>query len=184
MFLRSIRTSTILCSPSRGAITFRFTSSTWKLVNYKVTWLKHTESQVHIGTFFLQNFFRRAVVHKLKYECKNGSNCCSVQSGHRPRCQYCRMTKCREMGMKDEYINRMGRNRKRHMRLTLTLCNITYVSGWFSWTSECLSFLSFEFYSFYYLNKSAEFKQFNSSSHHHISQVRWLRRSLSLIFSC
>jgi len=59
-----------------------------------------------------KNFFRRAVVHKLKYECKNGSNCCSVQSGHRPRCQYCRMTKCREMGMKDEYINRMGRNRK------------------------------------------------------------------------
>lgn len=63
-----------------------------------------------------KNFFRRAVVHKLKYECKNGQGICSVQSGHRPRCQYCRMSKCREMGMKDEYINRMGRNRKSSLK--------------------------------------------------------------------
>lgn len=59
-----------------------------------------------------KNFFRRAVVHNLKYECKTGNEKCSVQAGHRPRCQYCRMQKCRHMGMKNEYINRVGRSRK------------------------------------------------------------------------
>ena len=60
----------------------------------------------------LQNFFRRAVVHKLKYRCKIGAGSCSVLAGHRPRCQFCRMQKCRNMGMKDEYINRINRQRK------------------------------------------------------------------------
>ena len=50
--------------------------------------------------YFFQNFFRRAVVHNLNYECKIGQENCSVQAGHRPRCQYCRMKKCRDMGMK------------------------------------------------------------------------------------
>ncbi|CBY18246.1 unnamed protein product [Oikopleura dioica] len=59
-----------------------------------------------------KNFFRRAVVHKLKYKCKIGSSNCSVLAGHRPRCQFCRMQKCRSMGMKDEYINRINRQRK------------------------------------------------------------------------
>ncbi|CAG5114102.1 Oidioi.mRNA.OKI2018_I69.chr2.g8173.t1.cds [Oikopleura dioica] len=59
-----------------------------------------------------KNFFRRAVVHKLKYRCKIGAGSCSVLAGHRPRCQFCRMQKCRNMGMKDEYINRINRQRK------------------------------------------------------------------------
>lgn len=59
-----------------------------------------------------KNFFRRAVVHNLKYECKIGTGGCSVQAGHRPRCQFCRMQMCRKMGMKNEYINRVGRSRK------------------------------------------------------------------------
>jgi len=53
-----------------------------------------------------KNFFRRAVVHHLKYECKTGQRNCSVRTGHRPRCQYCRLSKCKDAGMKTDYINR------------------------------------------------------------------------------
>ena len=34
------------------------------------------------------------------------------------------------MGMKDEYINRMGRNRKRHLRLRLFFCNVMFCYIW------------------------------------------------------
>jgi hypothetical protein len=53
-----------------------------------------------------KNFFRRAIVHKLSYECRTGNQQCSVKTGHRPRCQYCRLMKCQESGMLAHYINR------------------------------------------------------------------------------
>jgi len=61
-----------------------------------------------------KNFFRRAVVHGLKYECKSSNHKCSVKVGYRPRCQFCRLAKCKEAGMKTDYINRgRGANRSR-----------------------------------------------------------------------
>ena len=48
-----------------------------------------------------KGFFKRSVRKNLVYSCR-GSGLCPIDRVHRNRCQKCRLTKCLEMGMKRE----------------------------------------------------------------------------------
>ncbi|KAI6184718.1 CBN-NHR-33 protein [Aphelenchoides bicaudatus] len=48
-------------------------------------------------------FFRRTVVHKLKYKCKTNGNCVVLKE-LRKACSFCRFEKCKSIGMSAEHI--------------------------------------------------------------------------------
>ncbi|XP_069062403.1 nuclear receptor subfamily 2 group C member 2 [Pleurodeles waltl] len=50
-----------------------------------------------------KGFFKRSVRKTLTYSCRSSQNCI-VNKHHRNRCQYCRLRKCLEMGMKMESV--------------------------------------------------------------------------------
>ncbi|XP_069499523.1 nuclear receptor subfamily 2 group C member 2 isoform X3 [Ambystoma mexicanum] len=50
-----------------------------------------------------KGFFKRSVRKSLTYSCRSSQNCI-VNKHHRNRCQYCRLRKCLEMGMKMESV--------------------------------------------------------------------------------
>lgn len=48
-----------------------------------------------------KGFFKRSVRKSLTYSCRSNQDCV-VNKHHRNRCQFCRLRKCLEMGMKME----------------------------------------------------------------------------------
>ncbi|CAG5098980.1 Oidioi.mRNA.OKI2018_I69.XSR.g16141.t1.cds [Oikopleura dioica] len=65
-----------------------------------------------------KGFFRRTVLSKLEYVCKNGLDKCdlAVVDHPRQRCQKCRLRRCEEAGMRDQYVRRK-KNRTRTQRI-------------------------------------------------------------------
>nr|XP_045371322.1 nuclear receptor subfamily 2 group C member 2 isoform X3 [Camelus bactrianus] len=52
-----------------------------------------------------KGFFKRSVRKNLTYSCRSNQDCI-INKHHRNRCQFCRLKKCLEMGMKMEYCKR------------------------------------------------------------------------------
>ncbi|CAB07671.2 Nuclear hormone receptor family member nhr-127 [Caenorhabditis elegans] len=52
------------------------------------------------------SFFRRSVVSKIKYQCKDGKKRCQIRYLDRHFCRYCRFSKCVKAGMKAEKIQK------------------------------------------------------------------------------
>ncbi|XP_048462670.1 nuclear receptor subfamily 2 group C member 2 [Rhincodon typus] len=50
-----------------------------------------------------KGFFKRSVRKNLTYSCRSGQDCI-INKHHRNRCQFCRLRKCLEMGMKMESV--------------------------------------------------------------------------------
>ncbi|XP_053932942.1 nuclear receptor subfamily 2 group C member 2 isoform X2 [Cuculus canorus] len=50
-----------------------------------------------------KGFFKRSVRKNLTYSCRSNQDCI-INKHHRNRCQFCRLKKCLEMGMKMEYL--------------------------------------------------------------------------------
>lgn len=48
-----------------------------------------------------KGFFKRSVRKNLTYSCRSNQDCI-INKHHRNRCQFCRLKKCLEMGMKME----------------------------------------------------------------------------------
>lgn len=48
-----------------------------------------------------KGFFKRSVRKNLTYSCRSSQDCI-INKHHRNRCQFCRLKKCLEMGMKME----------------------------------------------------------------------------------
>lgn len=48
-----------------------------------------------------KGFFKRSIRKKLGYSCRGNKNC-EVTKHHRNRCQYCRLQKCLQMGMRSD----------------------------------------------------------------------------------
>ncbi|CAL8129891.1 unnamed protein product [Orchesella dallaii] len=49
-----------------------------------------------------KGFFKRSIRKKLGYSCRGNKNC-EVTKHHRNRCQYCRLQKCLQMGMRSDF---------------------------------------------------------------------------------
>lgn len=65
-----------------------------------------------------KGFYRRTVLSTLEYVCKNGLDKCdlAVVDHPRQRCQKCRLRRCEEAGMRDQYVRRK-KNRTRTQRI-------------------------------------------------------------------
>nr|7XV9_A Chain A, Nuclear receptor subfamily 2 group C member 2 [Homo sapiens]7XV9_B Chain B, Nuclear receptor subfamily 2 group C member 2 [Homo sapiens] len=50
-----------------------------------------------------KGFFKRSVRKNLTYSCRSNQDCI-INKHHRNRCQFCRLKKCLEMGMKMESV--------------------------------------------------------------------------------
>lgn len=50
-----------------------------------------------------KGFFKRSIRKNLAYSCR-GSKDCTISKAHRNRCQYCRLQKCLQAGMKSESV--------------------------------------------------------------------------------
>uniref|UniRef100_A0AC35UBR1 Nuclear receptor n=1 Tax=Rhabditophanes sp. KR3021 TaxID=114890 RepID=A0AC35UBR1_9BILA len=61
-----------------------------------------------------KGFFRRSVSKEKKYNCLKDKNC-PIYSTNRNRCQFCRLNKCKEVGMCDEIIISKQKSNKRKM---------------------------------------------------------------------
>lgn len=48
-----------------------------------------------------KGFFKRSIRKQLGYQCRGTKNC-EVTKHHRNRCQYCRLQKCLEKGMRSD----------------------------------------------------------------------------------
>lgn len=82
-----------------------------------------------------KNFFRRAIVHGLVYHCKTSKFDCCVTWNHRPRCQWCRLERCKRSGMKPQYINRTRPGKKNELPKNIRLYIKDLEKSWTESTS-------------------------------------------------
>ena len=69
-----------------------------------------TASGNHFGVLSCEackSFFRRSIRASARYACR-GSRTCAIEKHTRNRCQYCRLQKCVETGMRKEGVCKLG----------------------------------------------------------------------------
>ncbi|KAM8995336.1 nuclear receptor subfamily 2 group C member 2 isoform 1-T1 [Ara ararauna] len=80
----------------------------WTMINWHV--LKGSDDLIDLGRHYgavscegCKGFFKRSVRKNLTYSCRSNQDCI-INKHHRNRCQFCRLRKCLEMGMKMESV--------------------------------------------------------------------------------
>ncbi|KAM4654086.1 nuclear receptor subfamily 2 group C member 2 isoform 1-T1 [Amazona ochrocephala] len=80
----------------------------WTMINWHV--LKDSDDLIDLGRHYgavscegCKGFFKRSVRKNLTYSCRSNQDCI-INKHHRNRCQFCRLRKCLEMGMKMESV--------------------------------------------------------------------------------
>ncbi|XP_061218492.1 nuclear receptor subfamily 2 group C member 2 isoform X1 [Neopsephotus bourkii] len=80
----------------------------WTMINWHV--LKDNDDLIDLGRHYgavscegCKGFFKRSVRKNLTYSCRSNQDCI-INKHHRNRCQFCRLRKCLEMGMKMESV--------------------------------------------------------------------------------
>ncbi|XP_057273480.1 nuclear receptor subfamily 2 group C member 2 isoform X3 [Pezoporus wallicus] len=94
-----------------------YLNSAWKNINLYFNWtminwhvLKDSDDLIDLGRHYgavscegCKGFFKRSVRKNLTYSCRSNQDCI-INKHHRNRCQFCRLRKCLEMGMKMESV--------------------------------------------------------------------------------
>ncbi|KAK6620154.1 hypothetical protein RUM43_011772 [Polyplax serrata] len=94
-----------------------------------------------------KGFFKRSIRKQLGYQCRGTKNC-EVTKHHRNRCQYCRLQKCLEKGMRSDSVQ--------HERKPISEKNSRDLSSLIASNNNSQSFLSPDINSKIYLRKDLE----------------------------